>query len=62
MFSPTAQEFSKLIDMSFIAGVPPPQIKSYINSPNNAKLMPECLLSFPTTVKSQVNSAVLEVI
>jgi hypothetical protein len=60
MFSPNAQEFSKLIEYSFIAGVSQDNIMKYINSGDGSNLTAECLLSFPNPGE-RINPSVLDV-
>ena len=47
MFSPNAQDFSKLIEISFIAGIKEENVKQFINNDQNENVKPSCLISFP---------------
>jgi hypothetical protein len=57
MFSTNAQDFSKLIEVAFIAGISEENLKSYND---NLTIKPTCLLSFPNQ-SELVSSDVLEV-
>ncbi len=60
MFSTNAQDYSKLIEIAFIAGISQCNLKSYINTYDNSFLIPDCLLAFPNH-KELINRGILEV-
>ena len=61
MFSPNAEEYTKLVELAFIAGVGEDNLKKYIDSFDVSVLKPECLVSFPHET-DLVSDGILEVI
>jgi hypothetical protein len=59
MFSTNATESTKLIDVSFIAGVSQEEIKRFINN-NSMNLKADILTSFPDN-KELINNSILDV-
>jgi hypothetical protein len=47
MFSPNAQEFSKLVDVCFITGISSQNIKKYLSFNDSNLLKADCLCAFP---------------
>jgi hypothetical protein len=60
MFSPNAQEFSKLVEFTFIAGLNQNNIRKYINLGDSSALKADCLLSFPSD-SEELTSGILDV-
>ncbi len=62
MFSTNAQDYSKLIELSFIAGLNQEIIRNYQNfGIESENIKPECILAFPDD-KDLVTSGIIDVL